>query len=180
MSYVYGGYPDSPAPGFLSASGKVFSGSIAYTVVASSTEEKCLFFRNASGSGVQAKIVGFKGVITNLPAAATATSAIVRFYSVEAHTGTVSGTSATGKNLLIGGAASVCTYHTSATTTATATTAMGLVGATSVVNGHVYFPELESNPIVVPAGKSIFVSVQGGAGLATALELSPVWIEEEV
>lgn len=179
MSYVYGGYPDSPAPGFLSASGKVFVGGFNYVVTASSTEEKALFFRNASGSGVQAKLIGFKGTITNLPAAATATAAIVRFYSVESLTGG-SGTSATGKNLLMGGAASVCTYHTSATTTATATTLLGLSGATSVINGHVYFSELEKNPIVVPAGKSIFVSVTGGAGLATAIDLTPIWIEEEV
>lgn len=178
-SYDYAGYPETPAPGFYTAAGKVFIGGFPYTLVSSSTSEQAFMFRNAAASGVQARLVGFRATCATLPTAGTATAAVIRFYTVEAITGG-SGTSATGKNMLLGGAASVCTYHTSATSTATATTLLPIALEVSAISGSGSLDILATNPIIVPEGYILMAMVEGPAGIVPVINLTAVWIEDAV
>lgn len=177
-SYEYSGYPETAAPGFFTAAAKVFMGGGAYTVVTSSTEENAFLLRNAADSGVQVELIGFRATVTNLPSAATSTSALIRFYAVDLAGLSASGvTSVAGKNMLIGGASSVATYHTSATATATATTLLPLSLELSVISGSKSLDILKDYSLIIPEGYALFVGITGCAGIATVVNVSMVWKE---
>lgn len=163
-AYTNNSYPNEPAFSFYASAGKVFHGGIAYTPAASSTEEKALLIANDASSGVQVQVVDFRCNVLTLGAGATATSAIVKLYMVELAGLSASGTSASAKNALFGGAASVHTYHTSATATATATTALPLKLEASTVGGSVSLEILQKHPIIIPEGYALQASVTGPAG----------------
>lgn len=177
MSYVNNSYPEAPAPSFYSAAGKAFVGGFAYTNAASSTEEKALLLSNRSGSGKQVQLVDFRASVLTIGTAVAATSVIVKFYMVDNAGLSASGTSATCKNLLFGGAASVATYHTSATATATATTALPLKIEVSNVGGTKELRAIEQNPLIIPEGYSLQASVTSPAGSVPAVGLDFTIVE---
>lgn len=112
-SYVH---VDPNAVGLNTLRGDEFGGTAEYAFVASATEEKILFIRNASSTGIRATILELNASL--IAATSTAKVELKLYYNP---TITASGTSATGVNFLLGSASSVVTYHTSATTTASGT-----------------------------------------------------------